>query len=125
MIRRRVGRKRNDAVSRETVRVPALMRPGLPLESSLNVFLMSGSPLKRRAKSEFELSENSDESSTPRVFSSSIANEVNCKLQSTQRNILMRGRNSLISRNPHRAPPSFGIGRPVEEVVRCAKLAEA
>ena len=101
MIRRRVGRKRNDAVSRETVRVPALMRPGLPLESSLNVFLMSGSPLKRRAKSEFELSENSDESSTPRVFLSSVANEVNCKLQSTQRNILMRGRISLISRNPH------------------------
>ena len=107
------------------MRVPALMRPGLPLESSLNVFLMSGSPLKRRAKSEFELSENSDESSTPRVFLSSIANEVNCKLQSTQRNILMRGRISLISRNPHRAPLSFGIGRPDEEVVRCAKLAEA
>ena len=83
------------------MRVPALMRPGLPLESSLNVFLMSGSPLKRRAKSEFELSENSDESSTPRVFSSSIAKEVNCKLQSTQRNILMRGRISLISRNSH------------------------
>ena len=58
------------------MRVPALMRPGLPLESSLNVFLMSGSPLKRRAKSEFELSENSDESSTPRVFLSSVANEV-------------------------------------------------
>ena len=32
--------------------------------------------LKRRAKSEFELSENSDESSTPRVFLSSVANEV-------------------------------------------------
>ena len=82
-----------------------------------------GSVLKRRAKSEFELSENSDESSTPRVFLSSVANEVNCKLQSTQRNSLMRGRISLISRNPHRAPLSFGIGRPVEAVVRCAKLA--
>ena len=67
--------------------------------------------LKRRAKSEFELSENSDESSTPRVFLSSIANEVNCKLQSTQRNILMRGRNSLISRNPHKpicGKPQYG-----------------